>query len=64
MEESKAKFIYCESAQAEQVLGVVAQCDWPIQVIVNGNAENCVSVDDVMQFKGEGICMEFNCIHK
>ena len=55
VEESKAKWIYCESTQAEQVLGVVAQCDWPIQVIVNGTAENCISIDDVLQFQGESM---------
>ena len=54
VQESKAKWIYCESTQAEQVLGVTARCDWSIQVIVNGTAENCISVDDVLQFEGKG----------
>jgi hypothetical protein len=54
IQESKAKWVFCDPISVPQCKEAIAQVDWNVEILVFGQAEGCTSVDDIFRDDGAG----------
>ena len=54
IQQSKAKWVFCDPISVPQVQNAIKMVDWSIEIIAFGEAEGCTSIDDIYQDDGAG----------
>ena len=53
--ESHVKWIYCEAEDSQKAVDVARKCSWNVHVLVNGTVGECIPIDEVFCYEGQGI---------